>query len=137
MALVRLIDDDFESAIDPASMLDESELREAGTLINTKQCKVDTVCKFGGKWSIHPVRLKKDGELGYIVSRIAPGFCGSGGCTENLLRKDGNGWRILVALLGTIAVERTYTNGLRDVVVSSKLLGLRGFVWNGAQYIKK
>jgi hypothetical protein len=123
-----------ESPIEEMSVFNKLELEEATKLIEGVACRVNTVCDAEGQWSVHPVRWTNDGKVAYVVTRTNPGYCGSGGCTENLLVRDGPHWRVLASVFGEIEVEGTATEGVRDIALVRKGIGKKRFVWNGSEY---
>jgi hypothetical protein len=72
-----------------------------------------------------------------FIEFIAPGFCGSGGCTTHILFKRENRWHKLGEIFGCgeTTVLKTKTNGFRDILMSACPSGRKyRRVYNGVKY---
>jgi hypothetical protein len=85
------------------------------------------------------VTLSKSGQVGYIVEFSGAGFCGSAGCTMNVIKKTGDKFERTfendeVGSLNSFEFSTTTTNGFYDL----KKHGSNGvdyyYSWTGSNY---
>jgi hypothetical protein len=90
------------------------------------------------------IDLTGDGTNEAIVSLSLPGYCGTGGCPLDILRKSGTKWNIVSSFLsnGPVGISNSLNNGFLDLYISEQSdTGYVGQVlrygWSGATYEPK
>ena len=85
------------------------------------------------------VALNKSGQVGFIVEFSGAGFCGSAGCSMNVLKQNGEKFeRTLendeVGSLDSFEFATTTTNGFYDLTKHGKDGTDYGYSWTGSNY---
>lgn len=106
---------------------------------DASNCLGDVACEFG-RFSLLPVDIDLDGKTEYLVTH--GDYCGSGGCSTFLFKKDASGWRQIASAFGWVSLANTQQNGYRNLVIESKVyrpaggwdMSSKEYFWAGDGY---
>ena len=118
----------------PAS-LDDQMAANIKNFLTQDYLKSDlaTMTENDRKFQFYKVDINGDNKDEYFVNFMSPYFCGTGGCTVLLLDHESNVINRLTVMETPIYLEKSTTNGWKDILVFSKRK-LKVLKYNNGKY---